>query len=62
MQLQRFLPADEDAWVEAICRLVDDDQLRERLANAGRQTVESKFSVELWAPVLVEIIRKAAGK
>ena len=57
-----FLPADENAWVEAICRLVEDDQLRERLGNAGRQTVERKFSVDLWAPVLEGIIREAAGK
>ncbi len=55
-----FLPADEDAWVETICRLVEDNQLRERLGNNGRQTVERKFSVDLWAPVLERVIRKAA--
>jgi len=57
-----FLPEEEDDWVEAICRLVENDELRSTLGNAGRRTVEQKYSVDLWAPVLENIIREAAGE
>ncbi|MBN2288467.1 MAG: glycosyltransferase family 4 protein [Candidatus Glassbacteria bacterium] len=59
--LSGYLPPDEDSWVEALCRLVEDDDLRRSLGSAGRRVVERKFSVELWAPELERIIRSAAG-
>ena len=39
-------PGDDDALVDAMCQLLDDPALRERLAQNGRQTVVETFDVE----------------
>jgi glycosyltransferase involved in cell wall biosynthesis len=56
-----FLPADEDGWIEALYCLIENDELRKNMGSAGRRTIQKKYSVALWAPVLERIIRKAAG-
>jgi len=43
-----YLPASENEWVERLSMLVEDKALRERIGNAGRQTVINKYSVEAW--------------
>jgi len=43
--LDGFLAKGKDAWVDKLSALVASIELRERLAAAGRQTVEARFSV-----------------
>ncbi len=43
-----YLPRSENEWVEKLTRLVEDKSLRERIGNAGRQTVIDKYSKEAW--------------
>ena len=41
-----LLVSDEDDWLRALRRLVRDPALRDRLGQAGRRTVEERYSVE----------------
>lgn len=56
-----FLAASEDAWTEKLAMLIERPDLRLRLAEAGRKTVEERFSIQANAPVLAGIIRQTAG-
>ncbi len=40
-------PEDDAALAEAVIKLLEDPQIREKMAVAGREKVESEFSVEL---------------
>ncbi len=43
-----YLPHNENEWVEALSKLVEDKELRKRIGEAGRLTVVDKYSVEAW--------------
>jgi len=43
-----FLPRSEDEWIERLSQLIESKELRERIGQAGRQTVIEKYSVEAW--------------
>lgn len=51
-----LLAADDDAWVEALCTLVLDADLRARLGRAGRETVVERYSVARWEATLARLI------
>ena len=51
-------PRDVDAFGEAVQQLLDDEQLRQRMGQAGRQRVREQFSFEVIAAQHVEIIRQ----
>lgn len=48
------------SWVAALRRLRDDDASRERMGLAGRQRVESEYSVQAVAPRLAELLTGTA--
>ena len=52
-----FLAGPEDEWVETLDRLVSDDDLRARLGREARRTVEERFSAEVHAPRVAQVIR-----
>jgi colanic acid/amylovoran biosynthesis glycosyltransferase len=54
-------PRDSSALASALRRLHDDPALRERLARAGRETVEREFDVRRNADELVRRFRVHAG-
>ena len=41
-----LLASSEDEWVDKLAQLVDSEDLRRRLGQAGRETVEEGYSVE----------------
>jgi glycosyltransferase involved in cell wall biosynthesis len=45
----------EDEWVEQLTRLLRSQELRQRLGEAGRVTVEQKYSAKAQAPRVYEI-------
>jgi glycosyltransferase involved in cell wall biosynthesis len=49
-------PGDVEALANAIIRLIDDDQLRRRLGDAGRESVVQDFSCEAFARSLTSLI------
>ena len=57
-----FLAKDEKEWIEKLTLLIENPELRQKLGKAGRKTVEERYSVKVWAPRYVEIIKKVAGK
>src|SRR5215208_1804520 len=50
-----FVAATEDEWVEKLSRLLRSAELRQRLGQAGRATVEQKYSAITQAPRVYEI-------
>jgi glycosyltransferase involved in cell wall biosynthesis len=57
-----FLASSDDEWVEALDELARSPGLRERVAAAGRATVEAQFSSERSASLFARAIRVAAGQ
>jgi len=51
-----LLASTPDDWVRAVDRLLGDGSLRRRLAEAGRQTVEDRFSLDVVSPKLVRLL------
>ena len=55
---QNGLLADsEDEWVEKMSQLIKSVEMRERLGEAGRQTVEERYSTKSQAPRVHEIFK-----
>jgi glycosyltransferase involved in cell wall biosynthesis len=52
----------DEAWVEALDRLLGDERLRQRLGAAGRESVRVRYSAEAQAPVVAEILRRAGER
>jgi len=52
-----FLASTPEEWVDKLTRLIRDESLRARFAKEGRRTVEARYSAEVQAPRLVEILR-----
>lgn len=50
-------PANPMALTEAICRLLQDPQLRQRMGRAARQRVQERFSIEAVVPRMLDLYR-----
>jgi glycosyltransferase involved in cell wall biosynthesis len=51
-----LIASTEDEWVEKLTRLLRSAELRGRLGRAGRATVEARYSAEVQAPRVFQII------
>lgn len=56
-----FLAGDDEQWIDRLARLSDDAALRRQIGLAGRATVEERFSADVWAPRVQEILETAAS-
>ncbi len=54
-----LLAATPDEWVDKLDRLLTDPSLRRRLALAGRETIEQRYSLRVNAPRLAAIMQRA---
>ena len=52
-----YLASTEDEWVDKLTRLLLDTGLRTRFGEAGRRTVEERFSLDAHAPALISTLR-----
>lgn len=43
-----FLPRTTDEWVDRLARLIDDADLRRRMGEEARRTVEQRYSTRAW--------------
>ncbi len=55
-----FLASNTDEWIAKLDRLLDDAELRRRFAEAGRRTIEERYSLEVNGPKLAAVLRAAA--
>ena len=56
-----LLADTDEAWVAALDRLIDDPALRARLGRAGRAHIESHYALQRTAPLVADVLRRAAG-
>lgn len=56
-----YLPRERAEWVERLEQLVDRPELRIALGNEARKRVEQRYSAQVWAPRVGEILRSAVG-
>jgi glycosyltransferase involved in cell wall biosynthesis len=52
-----FIAGTEDEWVDKLTRLLRSHELRQRLGQAGRVTVEQKYSAITQTPRVYEIFK-----
>jgi glycosyltransferase involved in cell wall biosynthesis len=57
-----FLASSESDWVDKLGCLLADPGLRRRFAEAGRRTVEARYSLQVNAPRLAATLRRVARK
>lgn len=57
-----FLASTEDEWVDKLSRLLRSPELRRRLGQAGRATVEKNYSALSQAPRVYEVFKSVLRK
>ena len=57
-----FLASTPGEWVEKLGRLLSDAGLRHRMAVAGRQTIEQRYSLNVTAPQLASVLAAARDR
>ena len=56
-----FLASSQEEWVQALVTLYHNAELRKNMGKAGRQKVETDYSLQVTAPKLAEILQKACA-
>lgn len=56
-----FLASTESEWEEKLGWLLTDPRLREKLGQAGRRTIEERYSLNAHAPTLISALREAVS-
>jgi glycosyltransferase involved in cell wall biosynthesis len=51
-----FLASSNTEWTDALQTLLNDPKLRARMGKAGRQKIECKYSLEVWAPYVTDLL------
>jgi glycosyltransferase involved in cell wall biosynthesis len=54
-----FLASTPAEWIDKLGRLLTDPDLRRRLAVAGRQTIEQRYSLRVTAPQMAAVLKSA---
>jgi glycosyltransferase involved in cell wall biosynthesis len=57
-----FLAEDENQWFDTLCNLIENAELRQKTGEAGRKTVEKKYSVNVWNEKVLDLFNKLTGK
>lgn len=56
-----YLASTQQEWLTALRRLRDDPELASKMGRAGRQRVETHYSLQHNLPVLADVIHRAAN-
>lgn len=56
-----FLIRSRGEWVSKLSRLIEDDQLRKKMGQAGRKWVEERYSLAAYAQRFLALLRKIEG-
>lgn len=57
-----FLASAPNEWSDHLVRLCHDVELRTRLGEAGRRTVEERFALKIWGPRLAQTYQTIAAR
>lgn len=57
-----FLASSPSEFAQKLDRLLTDAELRARFAEAGRKTIEERYSLKVTAPKVAQILRDAAAR
>jgi len=57
-----FLASTEDEWVDKLGRLLTSRELRQRFGEAGRRTIETRYSLQIHAPTLAATLQRVADR
>jgi glycosyltransferase involved in cell wall biosynthesis len=57
-----FLAVNEDEWVEKLVRLLRDATLRRQFGEAGRRTIEERYSLRVHGPALAGLLKQVAAE
>lgn len=49
-----YLPATEDEWVSYLSQLIEDENLRKRIGQAGKKTLDENYSSDAWKTKYLE--------
>jgi glycosyltransferase involved in cell wall biosynthesis len=52
-----FLAATDEEWIEKLSLLAQDEALRRRLGQKGRETVEKHYSLRIWGPRVASLYK-----
>lgn len=52
-----FLAETEQEWRDCVARLLSDAQLRQEMGSAGRRQIEERYSLQVWASKVADILR-----
>jgi glycosyltransferase involved in cell wall biosynthesis len=55
-----YLCTTDDEWVERLIELVDNRDLRQRMAAAGREDIRREWSLQRWGPVVAGLLAQVA--
>lgn len=56
-----YLADDHEAWIDALHKLLDDEDARTEMGRRGRQRVEQEYCLNVSAPHWHEVINRVAG-
>lgn len=57
-----FLVESDKEWVDKLSRLIEDAELRKRMGQAGRRTIEERYSGEVWAQRIRQILQEVTNR
>lgn len=56
-----FLASTEDEWTAALLHLIRDPAARRRMGQSARRRVEADWSLRVWEPALLSVLRAASA-
>jgi len=60
--VEGFLAGDIDEWTQKLSLLIEDPSLRERMGRLAREKVLGRYSLDHTAPLLANVLKKAAER